>query len=45
MIKRLKLSDRILLGAISAMFAAVTIALVWFRFNWESIVSLVHIIQ
>lgn len=44
MIKRIKLSDRILLGAITALFAAGTVALIWLRLNWESLVSMVQIV-
>ena len=45
MIKRIKLSDRILLGAIAALFAAGTVALIWLRLNWECIFSLVQIVH
>ncbi len=45
MIKRIKLSDRILIAAVVTLFGAATIALVWLRFNWESIVNLIQIVQ
>jgi hypothetical protein len=36
MIKRLKLSDKILFGTIAGLFVSMAMFLVWFRLNWES---------
>lgn len=45
MIKRLKLSDKILFGTIAGFFLLTTLSLIWLRLNWESYVSMVQFLN
>ncbi len=45
MIKRIKLSDRILLVAVTSLFVVSTLGLIWLRLNFDQVVSMIQVVH